>query len=118
MRDELEAYGLTRFVGEDRIFPTLPTAPAAYRAWCGENEGGGGGRHPADGYPGQDLSGRHMIPEKTEASAAANLMGKRLIRHPRPDRTATWITPECHVPMVGASTPASTWVTATASPPG
>lgn len=50
LHDELEAYGLTRSVGEDRIFPTLPTAVAAYHAWCGKIENGGGG-HPADGSP-------------------------------------------------------------------
>ncbi|MDX3696790.1 sulfate permease [Streptomyces europaeiscabiei] len=33
LRDDLEAYGLAASVGEDRIFPTLPTAVAAYRAW-------------------------------------------------------------------------------------
>ncbi|SOD82963.1 SulP family inorganic anion transporter [Streptomyces sp. Ag109_G2-15] len=32
--DELEAYGLAESVGAGRIFPTLPTAVAAYRAWC------------------------------------------------------------------------------------
>ncbi|MGW3409307.1 SulP family inorganic anion transporter [Streptomyces sp. NPDC000888] len=31
--DDLEAYGLTESVGEDLIFPTLPTALAAYREW-------------------------------------------------------------------------------------
>ncbi|MER5199967.1 SulP family inorganic anion transporter [Streptomyces sp. NPDC002755] len=31
--DDLEAYGLTDTVGEDLMFPTLPTAVAAYRAW-------------------------------------------------------------------------------------
>ncbi len=31
--DDLEAYGLTDSVGKARIFPTLPTAVAAYRAW-------------------------------------------------------------------------------------
>ncbi|WP_326574407.1 sulfate permease [Streptomyces sp. NBC_00481] len=31
--DELEAYGLAESVGEDLVFPTLPTAVAAYRAW-------------------------------------------------------------------------------------
>jgi high affinity sulfate transporter 1 len=31
--DDLEAYGLADSVGEDRIFPTLPTAVTAYRAW-------------------------------------------------------------------------------------
>ncbi|MFE3325252.1 SulP family inorganic anion transporter [Streptomyces sp. NPDC059176] len=35
LRDELDAYGLSASVGEDRIFPTLPTAVAAYRIWCG-----------------------------------------------------------------------------------
>ncbi|MFD7445709.1 SulP family inorganic anion transporter [Streptomyces sp. NPDC059909] len=52
LRDELDAYGLTQSVGEDRIFPTLPTAVAAYRAWSRENENGDGGAHPADGAPG------------------------------------------------------------------
>ncbi|GHE13546.1 SulP family inorganic anion transporter [Streptomyces alanosinicus] len=33
--DDLEAYGLAESVGAERIFPTLPTAVAAYRAWCG-----------------------------------------------------------------------------------
>ena len=31
--DDLEAYGLTDSVGKDKIFPTLPTAVAAYRTW-------------------------------------------------------------------------------------
>ncbi|MGJ5894552.1 SulP family inorganic anion transporter [Streptomyces niveiscabiei] len=30
---DLRAYGLVESVGEERIFPTLPTAVAAYRAW-------------------------------------------------------------------------------------
>ncbi|MEU6378717.1 sulfate permease [Streptomyces sp. NPDC046909] len=34
--DDLEAYGLTESVGRDFIFPTLPTAVAAYRRWCRE----------------------------------------------------------------------------------
>jgi sulfate permease, SulP family len=34
--DELTAYGLTDTVGRERIFPTLPTAVAAYRRWCRE----------------------------------------------------------------------------------
>ncbi|MFG2881811.1 SulP family inorganic anion transporter [Streptomyces sp. NPDC048297] len=34
--DDLQAYGLADSVGADRIFPTLPTAVAAYRAWCDE----------------------------------------------------------------------------------
>ncbi|MFF4486421.1 SulP family inorganic anion transporter [Streptomyces sp. NPDC001544] len=32
--DDLDAYGLTDSVGTDRIFPTLPTAVAAYRHWA------------------------------------------------------------------------------------
>jgi high affinity sulfate transporter 1 len=31
--DELDAYGLTASIGTDRIFPTLPTAVAAYQEW-------------------------------------------------------------------------------------
>jgi SulP family sulfate permease len=34
--DDLEAYGLTESVGRELIFPTLPTAVAAYRAGCGK----------------------------------------------------------------------------------
>ncbi|MEU1232360.1 sulfate permease [Streptomyces sp. NPDC005828] len=33
LRENLDAYGLTASVGADRIYPTLPTALAAYRAW-------------------------------------------------------------------------------------
>ena len=36
--DDLERSGLLDRVGPDRIFPTLPTAVAAYRAW-GETPG-------------------------------------------------------------------------------
>jgi MFS superfamily sulfate permease-like transporter len=32
--DDLTAYGLADAVGSERIFPTLPTAVAAYRTWC------------------------------------------------------------------------------------
>ncbi|MFI1699948.1 SulP family inorganic anion transporter [Streptomyces bobili] len=32
--DDLTAYGLVDTVGGDRVFPTLPTAVAAYRTWC------------------------------------------------------------------------------------
>ncbi|MFD5813382.1 SulP family inorganic anion transporter [Streptomyces sp. NPDC127038] len=39
LRDDLDAYGLSASVGEDRIFPTLPTAVAAYRSWCGAEDG-------------------------------------------------------------------------------
>lgn len=35
--DDLEAYGLTDSVGTDHIFPTLPTAVAAYRHWSEAN---------------------------------------------------------------------------------
>ncbi|MGG7572872.1 SulP family inorganic anion transporter [Streptomyces sirii] len=42
LRDELDAYGLSASVGEDRIFPTLPTAVAAYRSWCRDRDSGGG----------------------------------------------------------------------------
>ncbi len=31
--DDLTAYGLADTVGTERIFPTLPTAVAAYREW-------------------------------------------------------------------------------------
>lgn len=31
---DLEAYGLVDSVGADLVFPTLPTAAAAYRTWC------------------------------------------------------------------------------------
>lgn len=34
--DDLEAYGLAESVGRELIFPTLPTAVAAYRTWCRE----------------------------------------------------------------------------------
>ncbi|MEU2429350.1 sulfate permease [Streptomyces sp. NPDC007861] len=33
LRDELDAFGLTAAVGPDRMFPTLPTAVAAYEEW-------------------------------------------------------------------------------------
>ncbi|KIF00709.1 sulfate transporter [Streptomyces sp. RSD-27] len=33
LRTPLDAYGLTSAVGPDRIYPTLPTAVAAYRRW-------------------------------------------------------------------------------------
>ncbi|SEL81255.1 SulP family inorganic anion transporter [Streptacidiphilus jiangxiensis] len=36
LRGDLDAYGLTESVGVARIFPTLPTALAAYRAWARE----------------------------------------------------------------------------------
>ncbi|MEV6034287.1 sulfate permease [Nonomuraea sp. NPDC052116] len=36
LRTYLDAYGLTAAVGEQRLFPTLPTAVAAYRQWEGE----------------------------------------------------------------------------------
>ncbi|WUD72333.1 sulfate permease [Streptomyces sp. NBC_00510] len=42
--DDLDAYGLTGSVGRERVFPTLPTAVEAYRAWAeGGADGGGNG---------------------------------------------------------------------------
>jgi SulP family sulfate permease len=37
----LDAYGLSATIGPDRIFPTLPTAVAAYREWCQADPGAG-----------------------------------------------------------------------------
>jgi sulfate permease, SulP family len=37
--DALDAYGLSASVGADRIFPTLPTAVAAYRDWEASRSG-------------------------------------------------------------------------------
>jgi sulfate permease, SulP family len=31
--DDLEAYGLADTIGRERLYPTLPTALAAYQAW-------------------------------------------------------------------------------------
>lgn len=42
LRDDLDAFGLTEAIGTDRIFPTLPTARAAYQEWLRR-----GGRHGA-----------------------------------------------------------------------
>jgi SulP family sulfate permease len=39
LRTELDAYGLTESVGEDLIFPTLPTAADAYKAWLRDHGG-------------------------------------------------------------------------------
>lgn len=39
LRKDLDAYGLTASVGEDHIFPTLPTAVAAYQAWRDSTDG-------------------------------------------------------------------------------
>ncbi|MFE7443515.1 SulP family inorganic anion transporter [Streptomyces chartreusis] len=36
LREELQAYGLADSVGAERVFPTLPTAVAAYREWSGD----------------------------------------------------------------------------------
>ncbi|MEV5529339.1 SulP family inorganic anion transporter [Streptomyces prunicolor] len=41
--DDLEAYGLVESVGTDHIFPTLPTAVAAYREWSGAPDQGAAG---------------------------------------------------------------------------
>ena len=35
--DDLQAFGLAQKIGEQRIFPTLPTAVAAYRQWVKEH---------------------------------------------------------------------------------
>ncbi|MEV7871574.1 sulfate permease [Streptomyces sp. NPDC088124] len=43
LRDQLDAYGLSGSVGDGLIFPTLPTAVAAYRRWCGRADGDAGG---------------------------------------------------------------------------
>ncbi|MDI2124772.1 SulP family inorganic anion transporter [Yinghuangia seranimata] len=43
LRTQLDAYGLTASVGEDRMFPTLPTAVAAYKEW---SRGDGGEPRP------------------------------------------------------------------------
>ncbi|MEV8512100.1 sulfate permease [Dactylosporangium sp. NPDC051484] len=40
LQDELDAFGLTASVGADRIFPTLPTAVAAYRQWQRDQDQG------------------------------------------------------------------------------
>ncbi|MEV7571216.1 SulP family inorganic anion transporter [Streptomyces tanashiensis] len=40
--DDLDAYGLTESVGADLIFPTLPTAVAAYRDWRRARDAGPG----------------------------------------------------------------------------
>jgi MFS superfamily sulfate permease-like transporter len=39
LRTELDAYGLTASVGENRLYPTLPMAVAAYQQWR-RSEGG------------------------------------------------------------------------------
>lgn len=36
LREDLDAYGLTASVGASHIYPTLPTALEAYRAWSRE----------------------------------------------------------------------------------
>jgi MFS superfamily sulfate permease-like transporter len=39
LRNELDAHGLTDRIGAELIFPTLPTAVDAYRAWAAERSG-------------------------------------------------------------------------------
>lgn len=41
LRDDLDAYGLTEAIGEERIFPTLPTAVAAYQDWLAKHRAAG-----------------------------------------------------------------------------
>ncbi|WP_405879054.1 MULTISPECIES: SulP family inorganic anion transporter [unclassified Streptomyces] len=43
---DLKAYGLADTVGTDHIFPTLPTAVAAYREWSGAHDQGTAGPVP------------------------------------------------------------------------
>ncbi|MFF6992417.1 sulfate permease [Streptomyces sp. NPDC010273] len=43
---DLRAYGLVDSVGTDHIFPTLPTAVAAYREWSGAHDQGTAGPVP------------------------------------------------------------------------
>lgn len=33
LRDDLDTFGITAAIGEDHIFPTLPTAVDAYKQW-------------------------------------------------------------------------------------
>ncbi|MDQ1250091.1 MAG: sulfate permease, SulP family, partial [Actinomycetota bacterium] len=37
LRTPLQHFGLVASIGEDRIFPTLPVAVAAYRQWAAAN---------------------------------------------------------------------------------
>jgi MFS superfamily sulfate permease-like transporter len=37
LREELEAFGLAQSVGKERLYPTLPTAVAAYQRWDSEH---------------------------------------------------------------------------------
>ena len=36
--DDLTRYGFVASIGADRIYPTLPTAVAAYEQWCREQD--------------------------------------------------------------------------------
>ncbi|WP_343966569.1 SulP family inorganic anion transporter, partial [Oryzihumus leptocrescens] len=45
LREELRAFGLAQSVGEEHLYPTLPTAVAAYQGWASEH------RTPAAGDP-------------------------------------------------------------------
>ena len=42
--DDLQAFGLADKIGEERIFPTLPTAVQAYEQWARGNPPSGDGR--------------------------------------------------------------------------
>ena len=37
LHDDLQAFGLAAKIGDELIFPTLPTAVAAYRKWAEEH---------------------------------------------------------------------------------
>ncbi|MCF2528917.1 SulP family inorganic anion transporter [Yinghuangia soli] len=54
LREDLAAYGLAASVGEARMFPTLPTAVAAYRLWHRDRSlptGDSGAADPPDRQP-------------------------------------------------------------------
>jgi SulP family sulfate permease len=52
----LNTYGLTTAIGQDRVFPTLPTAVAAYREWRQTHSDSGEGEGEADEPPPASLS--------------------------------------------------------------
>jgi len=53
----LKAFGLAAKIGQDRLFPTLPTAVAAYQRWAAEQDQRPGqepgeSRRPPEARPG------------------------------------------------------------------